>query len=76
MQTSLQVNITFEQVLSMVKQLPAEEKLLLTKELEKEGITSKLNAILQNFKTDKLTQEIIDEEVETVRRNLYDNQKH
>ena len=35
MQTSLQVNITFEQVLSMVKQLPAEEKLLLTKELEK-----------------------------------------
>lgn len=76
MQTSLQVNITFEQVLSMVKQLPAEEKLLLTKELEKEGITSKLNAILQNFKTDELTQEIIDEEVETVRKNLYDNQKH
>ena len=76
MQTSLLVNITFEQVLSMVKQLPAEEKLLLTKELEKEGITSKLNAILQNFKTDELTQEIIDEEVETVRKNLYDNQKH
>ncbi len=76
MQTSLQINITFEQVLSMVKQLPAEEKLLLTKELEKEGITSKLNAILQNFKTDELTQEIIDEEVETVRQNLYDNQKH
>lgn len=76
MQTSLQVNITFEQVLSMVKQLPAEEKLLLTKELEKEGITSKLNAILQNFKTDELTQEIIDEEVETVRQNLYDKQKH
>lgn len=76
MQTSLQVNITFEQVLSMVKQLPAEEKLLLTKELEKEGIKSKLNSILQNFKTDELTQEIIDEEVETVRKNLYDNQKH
>ena len=46
MQTSLQVNITFEQVLSMVKQLPTEEKLMLTKELEREGISSKLNAIL------------------------------
>ena len=76
MQTSLQVNITFEQVLNIVKQLPTEEKLMLTKELEKEGIKSKLNAILQILKTDELTQQIIDEEVETVRKSLYDNQNH
>ncbi len=76
MQTSLQVNITFEQVLNLVKQLPTEEKLMLTKELEKEGISYKLNTILQHFKTDEITQEIIDEEVETVRKNLYDNEKH
>jgi len=76
MQTSLQVNITFEQVLNIVKQLPTEEKLMLTKELEKEGIKSKLNAILQILKTDELTQQIIDEEVETVRKSLYDNQNN
>ena len=76
MQTSLQVNITFEQVLNIVKQLPTEEKLMLTKELEKEGIKSKLNAILQILKTDELTQQIIDEEVEIVRKSLYDNQNH
>ena len=74
MQTSLQVNITFEQVLNIVKQLPTEEKLMLTKELEKEGIKSKLNAILQILKTDELTQQIIDEEVEIVRKSLYDSQ--
>ena len=49
---------------------------MLTKELEKEGIKSKLNAILQILKTDELTQQIIDEEVETVRKSLYDNQNH
>ncbi|MCY7291789.1 MAG: hypothetical protein LH615_06350 [Ferruginibacter sp.] len=76
MQTSLQVNITFEQVLNMVKQLPIEEKLMLTKELEKEGIESKLDAILQHLKTDELDKEMIDGEVEMVRKNLYDNQKH
>ena len=35
MKTALQVDITFEQILSMVKQLPRQQKLKLTKELEK-----------------------------------------
>ena len=38
MKTSLQVDITFDQVLTLVRQLPTKEKIKLTKELEKEGI--------------------------------------
>jgi hypothetical protein len=40
----LQIDLTFEQILSMVKQLPRQQKIKLTKELEKEAIDSKLSA--------------------------------
>ncbi len=42
MKTALQIDITFEQILSMVRQLPKQQKILLTKELEREVIDSKL----------------------------------
>ena len=45
MKTALQVDISFDQLLSIVKQLSSQQKLKLTKELEKEVIDSKLSRL-------------------------------
>ncbi len=76
MQPSLQVNLTYDQVLSLVKQLPKEEKIMLSKELEKDNFGDKLEKLLDVFKTDELSEEIINEEVEIVRQNRYDSKKY
>lgn len=76
MQTSLQLNLTYDQVLSLVKQLPQEEKIMLSKELEKEGFGEQLGQLLKVFKTDELSEETINEEVEIVRKQRYDSRKH
>ncbi len=75
MKTSLQIDISFKQILSMVKQLPAEQKRLLSKELEKEVIDSKLSRLLKTFKTKDLDEDTIKHQVEAVRQELYDRQK-
>jgi hypothetical protein len=77
MKADLNISLTFRQILDLVKQLPRQQKIRLTKELEKEAIDSKLSQILQSFKTDGLSQEIIDQEVEAVRQELYErSRKH
>lgn len=75
MKTALQIDLTFEQILSIVRQLPKKQKLLLTKELEKEIIDSKLTRLLKSFKTDKLDLDLITSEVESVRQEIYDGQE-
>ncbi len=75
MKTALQIDLTFEQILSMVKQLPKKQKIKLTKELEKEVIDSKLSRLLKTFRTDELDEKTIAEEVEIVRKQQYDKQK-
>ena len=76
MSAALQVELTYDQVLALVRQLPTQEKIKLTKELEKEGIETKLSGLLNTFRTDELSLDIINEEVEIVRQQMYDNQKH
>ncbi|GAA4746809.1 type II toxin-antitoxin system VapB15 family antitoxin [Flavisolibacter ginsenosidimutans] len=76
MKTELQVDITYDQIVSLVKQLPLNEKISLSKELEKEGIASRLSALLKTFQTDELSLETIDEEMEAVRQELYERRKH
>ncbi len=75
MRTALQVDITFDQVLGLVMQLPRQEKIKLTQELEKEGIETKLSGLLKTFRTNQLSLDTINEEVEIVRQQLY-SQKH
>lgn len=60
----------------MVRQLPRQEKIKLTKELEKEAIATKLEGLLQTFRTEELSLDSINEEVETVRQQMYDSQQH
>jgi hypothetical protein len=71
MSRPIQADISFDQVLALVKQLPRQEKVLLTKELEKEGIESKLSVLLKKFRTKELSLDTINEDVEIVRQQIY-----
>lgn len=75
MKTSVKLDLTFEQILSLVIQLPQKEKQKLAEELEKEVIDSKLSQLLKTFKTDEVDFLTITEEVEAVRQEIYDRQK-
>jgi hypothetical protein len=65
------IDLEFNQILDLVRQLSKKEKLRLSRELEKEIIDGKLTSLLKAFKTDDLDQETIDREVEIVRSELY-----
>lgn len=73
---SYNIPLTFSQILELVKQLPKSKKIKLTKELEKDVIGSKLSALLRIFKTSDLSIDTINQEVETVRQQLYDKSKN
>lgn len=75
MKTALQIEVTFEQIMSMVKQLPRQQMVKLSKELEKEVIDSKLSRLMKTFKTNELDLETLNSEVEMVRQIIYDEQK-
>ena len=75
LQNTYQLPLTFDQILSLVKQLSNSEKLLLSKELEKETLNNELTELLEIFQTDELSLEEITEEVEIVRSQIYDR-KH
>ncbi len=69
------IKLTFSQILELVRNLPGEQKIKISRELEKETIESKLTELLTVFRTDKLSMNNITEEVEQVRQNLYDKRK-
>ena len=65
------ISIRFEQLLEAIRQLPKREKIKLSKELEKDIVSNKLSDLLDKFYTEELTTEIINEEVEAVRSEMY-----
>lgn len=69
-QNTYSLPITFEQILTLVKQLPHPQKLLLSKELEKETLNARLTELLETFQTDEISLETITEEVEAVRAEI------
>ena len=71
MKSAASLSLSFSQILDLIKQLPKQQKILLTKELEKDVINSRLSDLLIAFKTDELTLDTINEEVETVRQTIY-----
>jgi hypothetical protein len=75
MKTALQIDLTFDQILAMVRQLPKQQKIKLTKELEKEAIDTKLSRLLKTFRTKDLGLKTITEEVENVRQEIYDKRR-
>ncbi len=71
MKTALQIDITFEQILELVKKLPKKEKLKLSEELEKDAISTKLTALIKTFQTDEVSEETILKETEAVRNQIH-----
>lgn len=68
---SYQIQLDFSQIMQVVKQLPANEKIKLSMELEKDAVDSKLTRLLKSFKTNDLSEELIARECEIVREKLY-----
>lgn len=66
------MNLSFSQILELVRNLPGDQKIKISQELEKETIGSKLTELLTAFRTDQLSMEEITAEVEQVRQDLYD----
>jgi len=69
------ISLNFNQILDLVRQLPQNQKIKLSKELEKEAINTKLSQLLTTFRTEELSLDIIDQEVELVRQELYAKSK-
>ncbi|MEG4440174.1 hypothetical protein QUB47_12800 [Microcoleus sp. AT9_B5] len=69
--SNYQLSLNFEQILALVKQLPYQEKLQLSQELEKEVLNSKLTVLLESLRTDELSLETITQEVEAVRSEIH-----
>lgn len=65
------MNLSFSQILELVRNLPSEQKIKISQELEKETIESKLTELLTAFRTDTLSMNDITSEVEKVRQDLY-----
>ena len=66
------MNLSFSQILELIRNLPGDQKIKISQELEKETIGSKLTELLKAFRTDKLSKDEITAEVEQVRQDLYD----
>ena len=68
----MDMNLSFPQILELIRKLPGDQKIKISQELEKETIGSVLTELLASFKTDKLYAEEITAEVEQIRQDLYD----
>lgn len=69
-----QLSLSFEQVLSLIKQLPEADKVRLGQALSEELLDCKLTYFLQSFKTDEISLEEITQEVEAVRTEIHGQQ--
>jgi len=75
MKTAIQLEVTFDQVLSLVRRLPKKDKMKLSKELGKDVVDIKLAKLLKTFQAKDLDLDDIDSEVENVRQEIYEKQK-
>jgi hypothetical protein len=69
------ISLKYKQVLELVKQLPKKDKARLSKELAKEAVDLRLTRLLKSFSTNEITEDVINEEVEKVRSEIYARKK-
>ena len=69
------ISLSYGQILNLVRQLPNREKVKLSKELAKEAIDKRLSRLLNAFRTDEISEEEINTEVEKVRAEIYAGNK-
>ncbi|MBK9332384.1 MAG: hypothetical protein IPM96_08325 [Ignavibacteria bacterium] len=68
-------DLTLDQLIELVRQLPKQDKMKLSKVLEKEGIESKFSRLFKTFRTDELSEDTINKETEYVREQMYERKK-
>ncbi|WP_106484665.1 hypothetical protein [Bacteroides sp. Marseille-P3684] len=69
------LNLNYNQILSLVKQLPTRMQLRLGRILTKDATEAELEYFLETFKTDELSEEDILAEVKQVRKERYARRK-
>lgn len=69
------LNLNYNQILSLVKQLPTRMQLRLGRILTKDATEAELEHFLETFKTDELSEEDILAEVKQVRKERYARRK-
>jgi hypothetical protein len=72
---NFQISLSYKQVRNLVNQLPMKEKTKLSKDLEKQVKNKTLSRLLDSFRTDEISQDEIDAEVENVRSEIYAQKK-
>lgn len=70
---SLKIRLGYNQVLDLIRQLSDEDKMKLSRELKAETRKIKLQHLLEVFKNDEISLSDIDAEVESVRKERYEN---
>ncbi|MGV8139260.1 MAG: type II toxin-antitoxin system VapB15 family antitoxin [Mangrovibacterium sp.] len=61
---AFKISLTYKQILDLVRQLPKKDKARLSNELAKEITDKRLSRLLDTFRTDELSEEEINQEVE------------
>ena len=72
---SLNIPLSYNQILELARQLSDEDKLQLNRELSAEVRKIELQRLLQVFKNDEISLEEISSEVELVRQARYEARK-
>ena len=72
---SLNIRLSYNQILELARQLSDEDKLQLNRELSAEVRKIELQRLLQVFKNDEVSLEDISSEVELVRQARYEARK-
>ena len=72
---SLNIRLSYNQILELARQLSDEDKLQLNRELSAEVRKIELQRLLQVFKNDEISLEEISSEVELVRQARYEARK-
>ncbi|MBO7646065.1 MAG: hypothetical protein J6S52_03520 [Prevotella sp.] len=65
------INITYNQMLYLIQQMPVRSQLRLGKALARQNIQTELTHFLDVFRTDEISEEDIMSEVKSVRRERY-----
>ncbi|MGV8138171.1 MAG: type II toxin-antitoxin system VapB15 family antitoxin [Mangrovibacterium sp.] len=72
---AFKISLTYKQVLELVRQLPKKDKARLSSELAKDLTDKRLSRLLNTFRTDELSEEEINREVEEARAQIYARNK-
>lgn len=68
---AFKISLTYNQVLELVRQLPKKDKTKLSNELVKEVTDKRLSRLLSAFRTDEISEDEINKEVEKARASIY-----